>query len=127
MRRVLFASMPFVLTLVGCDESVDEATDRARLHEMKAEILALVSDPACADSLDCRYTGLGTKPCGGPWEYIVYSVASVDSSELAAQVAAYNDFNEELNLRYGWVSDCSVPPPPVVGCQDGRCVDLSAP
>lgn len=127
MRKVLFASMLFISASAACDESAEESADLAHLDEMKAEILALVADPACADSSDCRFIGLGRKPCGGPWEYVVYSVASVDSSELADQVAAYNEFNAELNLRYGWISDCSVPPPPVVGCENGRCVDLSAP
>jgi len=127
MRRVMCTSILFALALAACDESANESADRARLDEMRAAILALVVDPVCADSADCRSIGLGRKPCGGPWEYVVYSVASVDSSELAAQVATYNQFNAELNLRYGWVSDCSVPPPPVVGCRNGRCVDLNAP
>ena len=115
-----------VVLLSACRESFDEAGDRARLDEMRQAILDLVADPVCEDPADCRFLGLGAKPCGGPWEYLVYSVATVDSVELAERVAEYNTFNAELNSRYGWASDCSVPPPPTPGCRDGRCVDLDA-
>jgi len=125
MKAALSISLALILPLVACDDTQDEAADRAHLDTMKDEILAFVADPVCTDSLACRFVGLGRKPCGGPWQYIVYSVASVDSAELADKVARYNDFNAELNRRYGWVSDCSVPTPPTVGCENGRCVDLN--
>ena len=115
-----------VALLSACQESFDEAGDRARLAEMRQEILDLAADPVCDDPADCRFIALGAKPCGGPWEYLVYSVASVDSVELAERVDVYNELNAELNLRYGWVSDCSVPPVPTLDCRDGRCVDLDA-
>lgn len=116
----------FVVLISACQKSFDEASDRARLDEMRQAILDQVADPVCDHPEDCRFIALGAKPCGGPWEYLVYSVASVDSVELAERVAEYHEFNAELNLRYGWVSDCSVPPLPTPGCREGRCVDLGA-
>jgi len=101
-----------------------ETRDRAQLEAWREDILAMVKDPACSDSTECRCIGLGAKPCGGPWEYLIYSVSSVDTSALVEEVAEYNNLNAVLNQRYGWVSDCSITRVPNLGCRDGKCVDL---
>lgn len=91
---------------------------------MEKEILLVVGEPQCSDTTDCRYIGLGAKPCGGPSRYLIYSIATVDSLNLARRVAEFNEFNAMLNRLYGLRSDCSVPNKPNMGCRDGRCVDL---
>ena len=95
---------------------------RARLAVMRQEVDALVGD-ACG-AMDCRYVGMGAKPCGGPWEYIIYSTAATDSAALAERLGQYKAFEADMNQRYGYSSDCSVPNEPVLGCEAGRCVDL---
>ena len=89
---------------------------------MRREIDALVGDAAGASIEDCRYAGVGSKPCGGPWEYVIYSASSTDSTALAERLTAYNAFEAEMNERYGLASDCSVPNAPVLAYRDGRCV-----
>lgn len=103
------------------DDQRTEEGDRAQLEEMRGEIDELVGDAAGRSIADCRYAGLGSKPCGGPWEYIVYSVSSTDSTALAELLTAYDAFEAEMNERYGYVSDCSVPNFPVLVYKDGRC------
>lgn len=98
-----------------------EDGDRARLMDMRREIDALIGDAEGASIADCRYAGLGSKPCGGPWEYIVYSIASTDSTALTARLTAYDAFEAEMNELYGYLSDCSIPNEPVLVFRDGRC------
>jgi hypothetical protein len=134
MKTHLFSLAFFVVilsvALAGCsDEDADlernEELDTARLAEMRQEILDYVGTPTCEGESSCRSMGMGSKPCGGPWGYLIYSADNVDSLELVTLVSAYNDYNEDLNLKYGWMSDCSVPTPPVLTCQDGQCVDAA--
>ena len=106
----------------GEDEPRTEEGDRAQLEEMRQEIDELIGDAVAASIADCRYAGLGSKPCGGPWEYIVYSVSSTDSTALAERLRAYDAFEAEMNERYGYLSDCSVPNIPVMAFKDGRCI-----
>lgn len=87
---------------------------------MRREINALIGDAVGASIEDCRYVGLGSKPCGGSWEY--YSVSSTDSTALAERLAAYEAFEDEMNRRYGYESDCSLPNEPVLVYRDGRCL-----
>ena len=103
------------------EEQRTEEEDRAQLMEMRRQIDALVGDAAGVSIADCRYAGLGAKPCGGPWEYIVYSASSTDSTALAERLTAHGAFEAETNERYGYVSDCSVPNIPVLTYTDGRC------
>lgn len=102
----------------------DEQSDQQRLQEMKKDILAMIGTPTCGGEGSCRYIGLGSKPCGGYWEYVIYSVENVEPEVLVRKVNEYNEFEEELNAKYGYVSDCTVPEPPDPGCVNGRCVDL---
>lgn len=103
------------------EEQRTEEGDRTRLMEMRQEIDALIGDATGSSIADCRYAGIGAKPCGGPWEYIVYSVSSTDSTALAERLAAYDAFEAEMNELYGYLSDCSVPNIPVLVFEGGRC------
>ena len=87
----------------------------------------MIGEAECQDSTQCLSIGLGSKPCGGPWAYVIYSAATVDTSVLLAKVSAYNEFNHELNVRYSWGSDCMFVSKPNPGCRDGRCVPLPCP
>jgi hypothetical protein len=96
--------------------------DRNKLAEMRAEIDQLVGTPTCSEDGQCRFIGLGSKPCGGPWGYLIYSTANVDSVVLKALVAQYNQLEAEINKKHGLISDCSIPAEPVLICVDGVCV-----
>lgn len=102
-----------------------EQKDRRQLRKMRAAIDEAVGEAGCEDVEDCRFIALGAKPCGGPWEYLVYSVTQTDAVGLAEQVAAYNRFESQMNSKYGYASDCALPPEPQLGCVEGRCVDLN--
>ena len=131
--RYLIAAAWIAVSLLACGDSDSvvgdnnggqrtEEDDRAQLAETRREIDALVGDAAGASIEDCRYSGLGSKPCGGPWEFIIYSASSTDSTALTEKLTAYNAFEAEMNERYGYASDCSLPNAPVLAYRDGRCV-----
>jgi hypothetical protein len=49
----------------------------------------------------------------------------MDSTVLAKHVAKHNRFESQMNARYGYASDCALPPEPQLACVAGRCVDLN--
>ena len=139
--RYLVAALCISVSLLACDESdpvvgpdssgeqpVEEEEprteegDQAKLMKMRQEIDALIGDAAGSSIADCRSAAIGSKPCGGPWAFIVYSASSTDPTELARQLAEYNAFEAEMNGLYGYVSDCSIPNMPVLVFKDGRCI-----
>ncbi|MCY3713525.1 MAG: hypothetical protein OXH02_09570 [Gemmatimonadetes bacterium] len=138
--RYLVAALWISVSILACDDSdpvvgpdnngeqpVEEEEprteegDQAKLMKMRQEIDALIGDAAGASISDCRSAAIGSKPCGGPWAYIVYSASSTDPTELASRLAEYNALEAEMNALYGYVSDCSIPNMPVLVFRNGRC------
>ncbi len=65
---------------------------------------------------------VGARPCGGPWEYRVFSTTDGEPGRVLELVAAYNARNAEMNERFELVSTCEYVAPPEVALEDGRCV-----
>ena len=111
--------------IIACGEDFDETDDLAKLGEIRNEILLIVGEASCSEQPECNYIGLGVKPCGGPWEYLIFSSVNTDTAELFIKVQEYNDWNKVVNKRYEYVSDCSMPEPPKLVCISDKCVDRS--
>ncbi|WP_028322502.1 hypothetical protein [Desulfatiglans anilini] len=95
---------------------------RVRMAELDGRIRDLIGEAPCADSSDCRAIAFGKKPCGGPWEYLVYSAKHTEESELQSKVQEYNALNARWNRLSGAVSDCMLLMEPPVACERGQCV-----
>ena len=108
--------------LLGCssDEGV-ELREARLIDKLAAEIYDMVSNAECTDTSGCDYIAFGSKPCGGPWGYLVYST-SIDVQLLKYKVGLFNQLQREQNRRSGAVSDCAiVNPPSALICEDGVC------
>ena len=110
-----------LLLFASCDQDSKES-EKQDLDREKENILSFLQAGNCTDDGGCLFIGLGTKACGGPQEYVVYS-ASLDSVQVTGMIANYNAMEEAYNKKWGIVSDCSLPPPPdSVRCLNGICV-----
>ena len=112
-----------IVYTISCSDNNDEISDLAELDGLRNEVNSLIGDVICNDIDDCGFMGLGTKPCGGPWEYVIFSVLNTDTAELGAKVLEYNNFNRILNERYEYSSDCSIVETPRLVCISGKCAD----
>jgi hypothetical protein len=91
---------------------------------LRESIARQVGTAACSSPAVCRTLPLGSKPCGGPRQYLVYSLAVTDSARLAADAARYNQAEARRNREGGLVSDCSMLIAPQVSCVSRRCVAI---
>jgi hypothetical protein len=88
---------------------------------LRRQALSLIGDASADDNSQCRITGFGHKPCGGPAHYIAYSIKGGNEAEILLKIAAYNAAEEAENVRLGRMSDCAVVPKPVVELSGGQC------
>jgi len=119
----LFTLFAIVLLLQSfqCEEDKPSTLSPENLNQKKAAIETYIATFPCEESLGCSFLAFGSKPCGGPWSYLVFSNA-VDLEFLTAEVLEYNEMENQFNLETGAVSDCAVVlPPTAVGCMDGIC------
>ena len=131
--KTTFLQFLFITSILtvsfSCDNNktkmtVTQEDEWAELNKAKAEIEKLVSTAECNDSNSCKYIGLGSKPCGGPWEYLVYS-SSIDTQNLEELVKEYNNREKNFNTKWGIVSDCTIAnPPSSLKCENNICIAL---
>lgn len=110
----------------GCTNHTESSKeeDLAELNNLQEEIELLVNSGVCTPNSGCDYIAFGSKACGGPKTYLVFST-SIDTVLLQQKVATYNALDDAFNLKYGVASDCYyVTPPPEVACIDGKCVGI---
>ncbi|HAW92046.1 MULTISPECIES: hypothetical protein [unclassified Arsukibacterium] len=88
---------------------------------LRRQALSAIGDASADSSSQCRVTGFGHKPCGGPERYIAYSTKGGNEADILAKIAAYNAAAEAENVRLGRMSDCAVVPKPVVELSGGQC------
>ena len=120
--KLLFLVIPIIL--FGCSDAQDVAAqevEKKSIDKLKSEIVVLAESSICSEDNDCNFVGLGSKPCGGHWEYLTYS-NSIDTVKFLAKVEDCNRLENEFNQKWSIISDCSfVVPPDSVICENGKC------
>lgn len=127
MKKIKFIIIPLCLVLFStqCEEDTFPLTQEQEAQELailKTEIETLASTSICGDSFECKFIALGSKPCGGPWSYLVYST-SIETETLEALVEDYNQKEERFNNTWSIISDCALINPPLrINCENNTCI-----
>lgn len=104
--------------ILTCEDRLDS------LNELELKIENLVNESECGGNFECRYIAFGSKPCGGPWSYLIYST-SIDTLKLERLVDRYNANGDIYNFECNVVSDCSIPNPPIdFECENNKCIPI---
>jgi hypothetical protein len=133
MKRILtLLAISLLITNIQCSSSNDsknksdiqnDEITQAQLDEKKQEVLDYINSFQCTDS--CNFIAFGSKPCGGPWEYLAFS-SSVNLETLQTMVTEYNELQHEFNVQTEAISDCAlVMPPNEVNCVSGICTVIN--
>lgn len=112
---------------VNCSNSDNNQLNNVITPEMleakKAEVMTLINNASCNGT--CNYIAFGSKPCGGPKEYLLFSSA-VNLAQLEDLVAEYNEMEHQFNIQTNAISDCAVVlPPNTIACVDGSCMIIN--
>ncbi len=126
MRKFVFLALISLLTIaMQCKTDNTNLTfeeEKKLLTELKLEIENLANTSVCNDSTECKFIAFGSKPCGGPWQYLIYST-SIDTDKLEDLVGNYNQKEDDFNRTWNVVSDCSFALPPTnINCENNTCV-----
>lgn len=110
-----------------CEENTQTPAEdvQTELQAKKLEIQNYINSIPCNEASGCSSMAFGSKPCGGPWEYLVFS-NEVDLDWLTEKVESYNELQNQFNIQTNAVSDCmAVMPPENLGCVNNQCVVLN--
>jgi hypothetical protein len=98
-----------------------QQSDSERLEDLHGMIKKEIGTPSANEPSQCNLIGFGSKPCGGPSSYLVYSTAKTNDSRLKQLVSEFNQLAKKINEERGLFSDCAVTPKPKVEFVDGVC------
>lgn len=101
-----------------------QESEKAVIDKLNIEIKNLAKESVCSEEFTCYDVGIGAKPCGGNWEYIVYS-SSIDVVSFLEKIEMMNELEKEYNEKYMIQSDCYLAMPPTsMTCENGKCVGI---
>jgi hypothetical protein len=95
--------------------------DEEALEKLHQQIVDLIGEPRCENIVHCRVLPVGSRPCGGPAEYLAYSSIAGKREILEAKAYEYGFLQEEVNRARGASGTCDVLAEPRVACVNGRC------
>ncbi len=124
MRTILLMIIT-AIELFACSSDT-QPYNKAGVDQRYQTVYSLAQDLSCTDSSVCSSIGIGSKPCGGPWKYLVYSTATVAEENLKSAVADLNSYEAGYNQQESLLSDCSVAPQANPSCVNNKCADLNA-
>lgn len=116
----------FVNVFASC-EQITESSEitTSTLNDQMENIRSLIDKGTCTDESSCRYMAYGSKACGGPVGYLIFS-SDVNEALLKKMVASYTQNQKVFNEKNGIMSDCSIPPEPQqLKCENGKCVEIA--
>jgi hypothetical protein len=120
---LLFATCLIFMAFQCEDDSISTMEyEQNALIISKKIIEDLAATSVCNESTECQFIAFGSKPCGGPWGYLVYST-SINTDELERLVDVFNQNQDAFNKKWGVVSDCSATlPPSSLLCENNTCI-----
>ena len=125
LSKVVLLPLCLFLFSTQCEDDippVTQETEEQELALLKNEIEDLANASVCDDAFECKFIAFGSKPCGGPWSYLVYST-SIDTEELESMVEGYNRKEALYNSEWDIPSDCAITNPPTsITCENNSCI-----
>jgi len=121
--KLFLALFLFIGSVSGCEQAEDDQNITAKnLENQLAGIHSVINADSCSETGKCSFLAYGSKACGGPQGYLLFS-NQVDVEALTKRVEAYNKAEDAYNKRFGVISDCMVvTPPSQLACENGKCV-----
>ncbi len=91
-------------------------------RQLYQRMVKLTEDKQCQQDTDCKVLAVGQRACGGPEQFMPYSVVQTDQKLLQYTQERYSKLKREQQQRLGMVSTCQVLAEPTPACQANQCV-----
>jgi hypothetical protein len=114
-----------LLFLLAVDPIASQPSDTERLEELRRMIEQEIGTPYANEPTQCKLIPFGSKPCGGPWGYLVYSTLKTDESRLKQLVSNFNQLQKKINEEGKILSDCALAPEPKLELAGKLCAAKS--
>ena len=123
--KSLASNCLFLMVFVIGDKawSSDEIDLLAEIQAVRTEMESLTHNKQCGSDAECASIPFGSRACGGPSDYLVYSlsIGKEHQRHLQALSARSRELSAKLNERRSLMSHCQVLPEPATVCDEQVC------
>lgn len=119
IRMLLF--LIILLSFKGCTSLDEPLVTPDSVTEIARDISGLIGEAEASTLSQCSIIGIGAKPCGGSWGFLVFSLERTDPERLSELVDRFNELNKTINSEKGIFSTCDATPVPETILNNGQC------
>lgn len=111
----------FLFAMTACqpmDQTSDGTSGEGASSQTLLQELKSIATGACSKTSDCYSAAIGSRACGGPEDYMVFSKWD-SASKILDTVYSYNQARQKETS--GSVGTCEYRMPPAVTCSENKC------
>lgn len=109
------------LRINGSAVAASQQSDDKRLQQLRVRIEKEIGKPGAIAPSQCKLIAFGSKACGGPEKYLVYSTLKTNEARLKQLVNEFNQLAQKINEERRIFSDCEFVTEPMVEFVGGMC------
>ncbi|ASM48344.1 hypothetical protein PESP_a0051 [Pseudoalteromonas espejiana DSM 9414] len=94
------------------------------IKSVKAELNSLVANNQCDTNEQCKVTPVGSRACGGPSSFVVYSTKTANDADVLTLSKKITALESNYNAQNEMMSICQHLTTPSTQCVENKCVKL---
>lgn len=106
------------------DSSAHTPISRETIQSTRQQLNTLITDTQCDNSTQCQVLAVGSRACGGPSSYIVYSNKTADSDQVEQLATKITEQESKFNAQNDMMSICQHLSAPSTQCTENKCVKI---
>ncbi|MCQ8880101.1 hypothetical protein NQT69_19050 [Pseudoalteromonas shioyasakiensis] len=106
-------------------DSQSETISKDSIQAAHAQLKSLTADLSCDTSAQCQVLPVGSRACGGPSSYLVFSTKNSDSEKVEQIAKRITSLESQLNAQTGMMSICQHLTAPAAQCSSNKCVKVA--
>lgn len=91
------------------------------ITNLKSSIHSLNQELNCSQDEDCQALGLGSRPCGGPADFIAVSTMNTNYDQILTLADELEEKSRIKNIQQGLAGTCDMIVPPDIRCVSNVC------
>lgn len=109
---------------IKINPSAQAPISRETIQNTRQQLNTLIADTQCDNSSQCQVLPAGSRACGGPSSYIVYSSKTVNTDQVELLAAKITEQESKFNAQNDMMSICQHLSAPSTQCTENKCVKI---
>lgn len=102
----------------------NKTVSRAAIQAANTQLKTLTENTSCDSSTQCRVLPVGSRACGGPSNYLIYSTKHSNNEDVEKLAKHITSLESQFNAQTGMMSICQHLTAPATQCSDNKCVKI---